>query len=170
MNAFMPLLLGALLFYGFIRQVDIYQCFVSGAEEGIRQGLRLTPYLLAILFPVYLWNKLGITATLCKVLSPILKPLGLPEPVLPLMLMRPLSGGASLGILTDIFYRCGPDSTAGLLASVYQGGTDTTFFVITVYFGSVGIRQYSYALKVGLYSDLIIYLAGLFWLQLLIRV
>jgi len=167
MNSVVPFILGLIIVYGFYRQVDIYQCFVKGAEEGVKQGVRLIPCFLAIMFPVYLWNNLGITGTICRVLSPLLKPLGLPEPVLPLMFMRPLSGGASLGILSDILTRFGPDSPAGVLASIYQGGTDTTLFIITVYFGSVGIKQHRYALKVGLCSDLIIYIAGLLWMKLL---
>lgn len=170
MSSFIPVFLGAMIIYGFIRRVDIYQCFVAGAGEGVKQGLRLIPYFLAIMFPVYLWNNLGITVAICNALSPILKPLGLPDPVLPLMFMRPLSGGASLGILSDIFTRFGPDSPAGILASIYQGGTDTTLFIITVYFGSVGIQKHSYALRVGLCSDLIIYLSGLLWMRFLFNI
>lgn len=169
MNLWLNVFLGFLIIYGYFKKVDIYNCFIAGAQDGLRQGLQLIPYFLAIMFPVYLWNNLGITSQIGHLLAPLFQPINLPEELLPLMLLRPLSGGAALGIFSDIIKQSGPDSFAGVLASVYQGGTDTTFFVITVYFGAVNVRKYRYALKVGLLSDLLFYVLGLFWVNLLFR-
>ncbi|MEL7623517.1 MAG: spore maturation protein [Clostridiales bacterium] len=169
MDTGITLLLCFILLFGYFRKVDLYDSFVTGAAQGIKSGLSLIPYLLAILFPVYLWQGLGLTGALCDKLAPWLAFIGLPGEVLPLMIMRPLSGSASLGILTDIFSRQGPDSPAGLLASIYQGGTDTTFFVLTVYCGSVGVKNYRHTLKACLTADLVVYGAGLFWLALLLK-
>jgi spore maturation protein B len=163
------LLLCFILLFGYYRKVDLYDSFVTGARQGFKSGLGLIPYLLAILFPVYLWQGLGLTQAISDCLAPWLAWLGLPAQVLPLMIMRPLSGSASLGILADIFSQQGPDSWAGLLASVYQGGTDTTFFVLSVYCGAAGVKNSRHALQACLTADLTVFAAGLFWAVLLLK-
>jgi spore maturation protein B len=162
---------GFLLFvfiYGVWKRAPIYHCFVEGAQEGFTQAVRLIPYFAAIMFPILLLRESGAIGALSKLLAPALNFIEFPAEVLPLMIVRPLSGGASLGVLMDILENFGPDSRAGLLASVYQGSTDTTFFVISMYFGSVGVRNHRYALKTGLLADLAVYAAGFIWVSVLI--
>ncbi len=159
-------LLLAVLAYGLYRGVNIYEAFTEGAAQGLKQALSLIPYLLAIMVPIHLWQVSGLTESLTKLLSPFLEPLGLPGEVLPLILLRPLSGSASLGVLTDIFYQLGPDSAAGLLGSIYQGGTDTTFFVISLYYGVVKVSDGRYTLKACLAADGAVAVAGLLFMRL----
>jgi spore maturation protein B len=154
-----------ILIYGLWKGAPIYHCFVEGAQEGFKQAMGLIPYFAAIMFPVLLMRESGAIAAVGAWLSPGLSRAGFPADVLPLMIVRPLSGGASLGMLMDLLKAHGPDSLTGILASVYQGGTDTTFFVLAMYFGSVGIGDYRYALKVGLLADLTVYAAGFFWVS-----
>jgi spore maturation protein B len=163
------ILLGFLLFvfvYGMWKRTPVYHCFVEGAQEGFTQAVRLIPYFAAIMFPILLLRESGAIGALSLLLSPALDFIGFPADVIPLMIVRPLSGGAGLGILMDILDAFGPDSWTGLLASVYQGGTDTTFFVISMYFGSVGVRNHRYALKTGILADLTVYAAGFIWVCL----
>lgn len=156
-----PLTLAGIPIYGYWRKVPVYESFVAGAEEGIQMTWRILPFLLAILFAFGLFKDSGALDLLVRALQPLLGRLGLPGPVLPMFLVRPLSGNASLGILTSILKQHGPDSFVGRLASTLQGSTDTTFYILSVYFGSVGIRRSRHALAVGLAGDLAGFLASL---------
>jgi spore maturation protein B len=163
----LPAFLFFIVIYGVWKRAPVYQCFVEGAQEGFTQAVQLIPYFAAIMFPILLLRESGAIGALNLLLSPALKRIGFPGDVLPLMIVRPLSGGAGLGILMDILETFGPDSWTGFLAGVYQGGTDTTFFVISMYFGSVGVKNHRYALKTGLLADLTVYIAGFIWVCLL---
>jgi spore maturation protein B len=163
------ILLGFLLsvfVYAMWKRTPIYQCFVEGAQEGFTQAVQLIPYFAAIMFPILLLRESGAIDALSFLLSPALDFIGFPAEVIPLMIVRPLSGGAGLGILMDLLQTFDPDSWTGWLASVYQGGTDTTFFVISMYFGSVGVKNHRYALKTGLLADLTVYVTGFMWVSL----
>ncbi|MDR1205918.1 MAG: spore maturation protein [Peptococcaceae bacterium] len=165
-------LLGFLLsvfVYGMWKRAPIYHCFVEGAQEGFTQAVQLIPYFAAIMFPITLLRESGAIGALGRLLAPALDFAGFPAEVIPLMIVRPLSGGASLGVLMDILETSGPDSWPGWLAGVYQGGTDTTFFVISMYFGSVGVKDHRYALKTGLLADLTVYAAGFVWVSLFMK-
>ncbi len=141
--------------YGFIRGVKVYEAFVEGAKEGFNVAVRIIPFLVAILAAVGAFRGAGAMDALAHVLSPITGPLGLPPEVVPMALVRPLSGSGSLGLLGNIFSTpgLGPDSYAGKLGSILQGSTETTFYVLSVYCGSVGIVRYRHALAAGLLAD-----------------
>jgi spore maturation protein SpmB len=141
--------------YGWVRGVKVYEAFVEGAKEGFNVAVRIIPFLVAILAAVGAFRGAGGMEVLAKVLSPITGPLGLPPEVLPMALVRPLSGSGSLGLLGNIFSTpgLGPDSYAGKLGSILQGSTETTFYVLSVYCGSVGITRYRHALAAGLLAD-----------------
>jgi spore maturation protein SpmB len=141
--------------YGWVRGVKVYEAFVEGAKEGFNVAVRIIPFLVAILAAVGAFRGAGGMEVLAKVLSPITGPLGLPAEVLPMALVRPLSGSGSLGLLGNIFSTpgLGPDSYAGKLGSILQGSTETTFYVLSVYCGSVGITRYRHALAAGLLAD-----------------
>ena len=159
-------LLLSVLAYGLFQGVNIYEAFTEGAAQGLKQALGLIPYLLAIMVPIQLWQSAGLTEALTGLLEPLLKPLGMPGEVLPLILLRPLSGSASLGVLTDIYQNLGPDSLAGLLGSIYQGGTDTTFFVISLYYGAVKVSDSRHTLKSCLTADAAVAIVGVLGLKL----
>src|SRR3984893_3367062 len=141
--------------YGWVKGVKVYEAFVEGAKEGFNVAVRIIPFLVAILAAVGAFRGAGAMDALAKVLAPITGPLGLPAEVLPMALVRPLSGSGALGLLGNIFATpgLGPDSYAGRLGSVLQGSTETTFYVLSVYCGSVGVVRYRHALAAGLLAD-----------------
>ena len=149
------LLLVGIPLYGWVRGVKVYEVFVEGAKEGFNVAIRIIPFLVAILAAVGAFRGAGAMDTLAKILAPITGPLGLPAEVLPMVVVRPLSGSGSLGLLGNIFSTpgLGPDSYAGKLGSILQGSTETTFYVLSVYCGSVGIVRYRHALAAGLLAD-----------------
>lgn len=155
-----PLLLVAIPLYGVYRKQPVYEQFVEGAAEGVAMALQILPYLLAMLLSVSVFRASGAFDLLISVLSPLAEPLGIPGQVLPLALLRPLSGSGALALSADILGSAGPDSFTGLLASVMQGSTDTTFYILSVYFGSVGVKRYRYGLTVGLSADLVSFVAS----------
>ena len=149
------LLLVGIPLYGWVRGVKVYEAFVEGAKEGFNVAVRIIPFLVAILAAVGAFRGAGAMDALAKVLAPITGRIGLPAEVLPMALVRPLSGSGSLGLLGNIFSTpgLGPDSYAGKLGSILQGSTETTFYVLSVYCGSVGIVRYRHALVAGLLAD-----------------
>ncbi|MGQ9778809.1 MAG: spore maturation protein [Bacillota bacterium] len=149
-----PLLLLTVPLLGLLRRLPLYQTFIAGAKEGLLTGINLTPYLLAMLVAVGLFRSTGGIDLLVRALHPLLRPFGIPAEVIPLALVRPLSGSGALGVLADLFAVHGPDSPLGRLASVVYGSTETTFYVLTVYLGSVGIRRLRHTWLAGLAADL----------------
>lgn len=139
--------------YGMLKGVKVYEAFVEGAKEGFATGVRIIPYLVAILASVGAFRASGAMDAFARAVAPLTGPLGLPAEVIPLAVVRPFSGGGALGILGSIFASSGPDSYAGRLASILQGSTETTFYVLSVYCGSVGIVRYRHALVAGLSAD-----------------
>ena len=156
-----PFLIGAIPLVGWLRGVKVYETFVEGAEEGFRMAVRMIPFLVGILVALNIFQAPGAMDTVIRWLSGPLSTVGVPPEVVPLMLVKPLSGGAALGITTGLLQRYGPDSHLGELASILQSSTDTTFYVITLYFGSVGIRNIRYAMSVAIMGDLAGFVAAL---------
>lgn len=149
-----PCLLFGILLYAYLRGVPVYETFVEGAEEGFQTAVRIIPFLVGMLVAIGIFRASGAMALLSGLLQPLIGWLGAPAEVLPLAVMRPLSGGGALGLATELIQQFGPDSFIGRLASTMQGSTDTTFFVLTVYFGSVGVRRVRHALGIGLLADI----------------
>jgi spore maturation protein B len=149
-----PLLLAGAPLYALARKVKVYPVFLEGAREGFETGVRIIPPLVAVMVALGLLRASGALEALATVLAPVLGPLGLPASVLPLALIRPLSGGGALGVVGDVLRSEGPDSYAGRLASVMCGSTETTFYVLAVYFGAAGVTRYRHALPAALLADL----------------
>ena len=151
-----PGLMVALLGFGALRGVSVYDAFVDGARDGFNVALRIIPYLVAILVAVGMFRASGAMEMLIRPLSLLTGPLGLPAEVLPMALLRPLSGSGAYGILASIIndQAIGPDSYAGYLVSTLQGSTETTFYVLAVYFGAVQTRRVRHALWAALTADL----------------
>lgn len=155
-----PFLIGSIPLFGWLRGVPIFDTFVAGAEEGFRMAVRMIPFLVGILVALAIFQSSGALDAVIGALSGPLGRVGVPPEVVPLMLVKPLSGGAALGITSGILQRNGPDSPVGQLASLIQGSTDTTFYVLTLYFGAVGIKKTRYALPVALLGDLAGFIAS----------
>lgn len=157
-----PAIIFITLVYGNIKGVKVFDVFVEGAREGFDTAVKLIPFLVAMLVAISLFRQSGAMETIVGALSPFFVFFGIPMEVLPLAVMRPISGSSALAITTEMLEIYGPDSLLGRIASTMQGSTDTTFFVLTVYFGSVGIKKVKYSLTVGLLADLAGFLAAVY--------
>jgi spore maturation protein B len=164
-----PFLLLAVPLYGMFKKVPVYESFVEGAEQGFYTAVKIIPFLVGMMVAISVFRASGAMDYLSRAVAPLTALIGAPSEILPLAVMRPLSGSAVLGMSTELMKIYGPDSHIGRLASVMQGTTDTTFFVLTVYFGSVGIKKYRYALLTGLTADISGFLASVYICNLLFR-
>ena len=164
-----PLLLLLIPLYGYYKKVPVYESFVAGAEEGFTTAVKIIPFLVGMMIAISVFRASGAMDYVALLLDPLTARIGAPSEILPVALMRPLSGSGVLGMASELMRIYGPDSFIGRLASVMQGTTDTTFFILTVYFGSVGIKKYRYAIVTGLTADVIGFLASLYICNLLFR-
>ncbi|MDF2501084.1 MAG: spmB [Anaerosporomusa subterranea] len=147
---------------GFLRRVPVYEAFVEGAAEGFHTTIRLLPFLVAMMVAINVFRFSGALDECIAVISPLLSRFGIPPELTPLAIMRSLSGSGSLGMVSELFNTYGPDSQVGRIASTILASTDTTFYVLTIYFGSVGIRNPRYSVLVGLTGDLAGFLAAIY--------
>ncbi|MCA1058273.1 spore maturation protein [Rossellomorea aquimaris] len=157
-----PIMIGFILIYGTIKKVPTYEVFVDGGKEGIKIAVSIIPFLIGMLVAITIFRESGALEFFVGLIRPALLALGIPPEIVPLAIIRPISGTAALGMMSDIIATYGPDSFIGRLASTLQGSTDTTLYVLTVYFGAVGIRKMGDALKVGLLADLVGIAAAIF--------
>lgn len=160
-NWFVPLLMLALASYGLVKKVPVYEAACEGAKEGFKVAVRIIPYLVIILTAVGMFRASGGFEAMAKVLEPLTSLVGLPVEVLPVALLRPLSGSGAFALMSEIVSRA-PDSFAAYLASTIQGSTETTFYVLAVYFGAAGIKDPRYAIWAALAADLAGILAATF--------
>ena len=150
-----PLFVLFVVFYGFQKKVTIYDTFLEGAKEGLITVFHIFPSILAMVFAINIFLNSHLLETIFSLIAPILQKINLPLEILPMAFVRPISGTASLAIMNDIFNNFGPDSFIGRLASTIQGCTDTTIYVLALYFGRVKITNTRHALTTGLFADLI---------------
>ncbi len=155
-----PVLILSLVLFGWARGVKVYESFVKGAKEGFTTGVMIIPYLVAILVAVGMFRGSGAMTWLTGWMGIVTEPLGVPPEVLPMALVRPLSGSGAFGLMVELLQTHGPDSYIGYLASTMQGSTDTTFYVLAVYFGAVGVSKTRHAVLAGLSADLAGFLAA----------
>lgn len=156
-----PVIVVFIPLYAAYRKVPVYESFVEGAKDGFDTAIRIIPTLVGMMVAISVFRASGAMDFVIGWLKPLCAALGIPSEVLPLALLRPITGAGSLAFTTDLIQQFGPDSMIGRIASTIQGSTDTTLYVITVYFGAVGIRKASYALKVGLISDAVGFIASI---------
>lgn len=149
-----PAIVLVLLSWGFFAGVPVYEVFVEGAKDGWSVATKIIPYLVAILGAVGMLRGSGFIDVFVAILGPITAPLGMPAEALPMALLRPLSGSGAYGVMTEIMNTQGPDSYAGYLVSTLQGSTETTFYVIAVYFGAVQVTKLRHAMAAALTADL----------------
>lgn len=157
-----PLFLIVVIIHGYYKGVKIFATFIEGGKEGVQIAIKLVPYIVGIFVAIGVFQESGALDILTKFLEPVLKTFNIPGEVLPLFIIRPLSGPASLGITADLIERFGPDSFVARLAATMGGSTDTTFYVLAIYFASVGIKKTRYTLPVGLMADFVGFLAAVY--------
>lgn len=153
-NILIPLLVLGVVLYGIIKKVDVYDVFIEGAKEGINIGVSIFPYMLGMILGINILLKSNFLDVIFNFLKPLFDFIDIPIDILPMALLRPVSGSAALSILNNILTNYGPDSFIGRLASTIQGSTDTTIYILTLYFGTVGIKKIRYSLWAGLIADL----------------
>lgn len=162
-----PFLLFVIPVLALQKKVKVYEAFVDGAKGGFEVAIKIIPYLVAILVAIGMFRASGAMDIFVKIISPITDLIGMPAEALPAALMRPLSGSGTLGIASELMKQHGPDSFIGRLVSTFFGCTETTFYVIAVYFGAVGIKKTRHAVPAGLIGDLAGLLAALFICKLM---
>jgi spore maturation protein SpmA len=162
-----PFIIFSFVLYGFIKKVKVYEVFVEGAKEGFNIAVKIIPYLVGMLVAIGIFRAGGVMGQLEYLLAYPASLIGMPPEVIPMALIRPLSGSGSTGVMTEIMSIHGTDSFIGILASTFFGSTETTFYVLAVYFGSVNIRKTRHALAAGLLADLAGILGAVFIVKLL---
>ncbi|WP_276351758.1 spore maturation protein [Cohnella caldifontis] len=155
-----PMLIAFIPLYAALKKVPVYETFIDGAKDGFQTAVAIIPHLVGMMTAIGMFRASGALDALIGLARPLLEAIGVPSEVLPLALLRPITGAGSLAFVSDLIKTQGPDTFAAKVAATIQGSTDTTLYVLTVYFGAVGIRNARYALKVGLFSDLVGFFAA----------
>ena len=153
-NLILPIIVLIIVIYGIYKKIDVFNIFIIGAKEGIGMSLQIFPTILAMIVSINIFLNSNILIDITTYLEPIFNLIHFPGELLPLALLRPVSGSSSLIIMNDILIKFGPDSYIGRVASVIQGSTDTTIYIIGLYFSSIGIKKIKYSLIVGLLADI----------------
>jgi len=162
-----PAMLVGFPLYGLYKRVPVYESFVEGAKEGFGVAVRIIPYLVAILFAIGMFRASGAMDFLVAALDPVLGVIGFPPEVLPMAIIRPLTGSGSAALVVDMINQYGEDSIFVKMAAVMFGSTETTFYVIAVYFGAINIKRTRHALAAGLTADLAAILIAVWTVSLL---
>jgi spore maturation protein B len=149
----LPLIVVGFPLYGLYKKVPVYETFVEGAREGFQVAVRIIPYLVAILFAIGMFRASGAMDSLISLLDPVLSLIGFPGEVLPMAIIRPLTGSGSAGLIVDMIAQYGEDSIFVKMAATMFGSTETTFYVIAVYFGAINIKKARHAVAAGLTAD-----------------
>ena len=153
-KSIIPIIVIVIITYGMIKGKKVYEWFIEGAKDGLKVCLNIFPYLLAMIIAVNIFREAKLLDILNNLISPVSSLIGLPKEIVPLVLVKPLSGSGALGILTDIVKTYGPDSYIGLIASVIMGTTETIFYTVTVYFGAVQIKKIRHTVWAAVLADL----------------
>jgi len=155
-----PTMIFAILATGLARRVKVYDCFIEGASDGLTTVVRIIPPILGLLVAVAMLRESGALELIGHIMRPVTRAIGMDDNLLPLALLKPVSGSGSLGLLTDLVNTFGADSLVGRTASVIAGSTETTFYTLTVYFGAVGIRNSRHAMPAALAADVVGIIVG----------
>ena len=157
-----PSVVGIIIVIGILNRVDVFDSFTEGAKEGIATTIRIIPPLVGLMVAVGVFRASGALDILIKAVAPAFNLVGVPSEILTLALIRPISGSAALAVVADIMKNFGPDSYIGLVACTIMGSTETIFYTLTVYFGSVGIKQIKYTLYAALIADVVGLIAAVY--------
>ncbi|MBE7010776.1 MAG: spore maturation protein [Ruminococcaceae bacterium] len=161
-SSILPLVVCFIILFGLCKKINIFEAFIAGAAEGIHALFSILPALVALIFSITMLRTSGALDFLISLLTPITKLLHIPPALMPLAILRPVSGSGSLAVLGDLLNRSGPDSLLGRMASVIMGSTETTFYALAVYFGSVKIKNSRHTVPAALVADLVGLVAGVY--------
>ena len=149
----LPVFVAAVIVHGMVKKVAVYDEFISGARSGIGLAFRVMPYIIGMVFAIDIFKASGCFDYISAFLGPFMNAIGIPPEILPLALMRPFSGGASLGLLAGLFTQYGPDSYVGRVGGTMMGSSETLFYTTALYFGSIGVTKTRYTIPVGLIEE-----------------
>ena len=153
-KSIIPIILVIIIAYGMVKGRKVYEWFVEGAKEGLQVCFNIFPYLLAMIVAVNIFREAKLLDLLNNIISPISKLIDLPKEVVPLVLIKPLSGSGAMGIFTDILKNNGADTAIGLIASVIMGTTETIFYTVTVYFGAIKVKRTRHTVWAAIMADM----------------
>ena len=153
MEFVMPVFAGLVVIFGLVRRVPVFDIFLKGAKEGIMLLYNIAPTIMGLVFAVDLLRSSGAINVICDFVSPAADLLGFPKEIVPMVLLRPVSGSGSTALLTSLYQECGPDSFAGQVASVLAGSSETTFYAVAMYFGSIKVKKIRHTLVAALLAD-----------------
>lgn len=153
-KALIPIIIASIVLYGMLKGVKVYECFVEGAKDGIKICISIFPYLLAMILAVTVFRESRAMNYVIAFVTPAAKLVGFPPELVPLAIVKPLSGSGALGIFAEVLKRYGADSYTGLVASIMMGSTETIFYTITVYYGAVKIKKIRHTLWAAVMADL----------------
>lgn len=165
-RSIIPIIFLLIITYGMIEGRKVYEWFVDGAKEGLNVCLRIFPALLAMIIGVQIFKTSNLLDILNNIIAPIGNLIGLPKEIIPLTIIKPLSGSGAIGVFTDIIKSFGPDTKVGLIASVIMGTTETIFYTITVYFGAVKVKKIRHTLWAAIFADLTAIIMAVFMVNL----
>lgn len=151
----LPIFILVILTLGIIKKIPIYEEFIDGAKDGFKVSITIIPYLIALIVAISMFRASGALNYITNWLSPLLTALQIPSDIMPIMLTRSLSGSATLGLFSEIASNHGTDAFITKLAAIMVGSSETTFYVLSVYFGSIGIKKFRYAIWTGIIADII---------------
>ncbi len=149
-----PFMIVGIISYGIIKNVKVYESFTEGAKDGFATAIRIIPSFVAMLVAIGVFRESGAMDLLVKLLTPVIEIFKIPGEIVPMIFMRPLSGSGAQGIMSELATNYGPESLLARMAAVMMGSSETTFYVLAVYFGSISIKKQRHALSVGLIADL----------------
>ncbi len=164
-----PIIFLLIITYGMFKGKKVYEWFIEGAKDGLKVTLRIFPYLLAMIIAVEIFKAANLMNLLNNLLAPLANLIGLPKELIPLIIIKPLSGSGAIGVFTDIIKEFGPDTRIGLIASVVMGSTETIFYTITVYFGAIKIKKIRHTLWAAILADMTAMIMAIIMVSVFIR-
>lgn len=154
MEFVMPAFACVIVVFGLIKRVPVFDIFLKGAKEGMQILYSIAPTIIGLVFAVDLLRSSGAIDAICNFIEPVADYLGFPKEIVPMVLLRPVSGSGSTALLTSLYEQCGPDSFAGRVASVLAGSSETTFYAIAMYFGCIKVKKIRHTLFAAIIADI----------------
>jgi spore maturation protein B len=167
-KSIIPIIFLLIITYGMFKGRKVYEWFIEGAKEGLKVTLRIFPYLLAMIIAVQIFKEAKLMDLLNNLMAPAANVIGLPKDLIPLIIIKPLSGSGAIGVFTDLIKSVGADTRTGLIASVVMGSTETIFYTITVYFGAIKVKKIRHTLWAAVFADMTAIIMAIFMVNLML--
>lgn len=169
LNGLTAIIVFLIIIYGVYKKVNVYECFVSGAKEGLYTAFKIFPYLLAMIIAVSIFKASLALNFMNIIFKPITKLCGIPVEIIPLIIIKPLSGSGALGVFMGILKQYGADSYIGRISSIIMGSSETIFYTITIYYGAVGIKKIRHTLLAAVMADVSVIIIAILITNIIFR-